>query len=238
MKSFFSLFACAAVILFAGCSSSGGQPDPSQPQSGSTASPDGGTATGGDGGAQGGVSAACARYLACLQVASPQDYGAAVQQYGAGSACAAGSCDSACAASFDRIENSCQCSGATCTACTVPKDGVYQAAARFMCTENGGTPFAYAIVSVTVTVGAARSGTLKISWEGSDLTLTGTLACGAPAPLTGSAAAVTPGCTNVITGTLTAASDTSISLAVKQDGTCNNGVRDVCTLDPTMFSLH
>ena len=77
----------------------------------------------------------CDQYLACLLVAQPQAYAAALPLYGKGSACWATSaqsagCTQACDAGFTAIASACECNGSSCTACHAPSGLYYESGSQ------------------------------------------------------------------------------------------------------------
>ncbi|MEO6951206.1 MAG: hypothetical protein ABI321_05280 [Polyangia bacterium] len=159
----------------------------------------------------------CDQYLACLLIAQPQAYAAALPLYGKDSACWATSaqsagCTQACDAAFVDIGSACECTGSSCTACNAPS-GTYENAdhGSSQQTCNGDEDFSLTSLSVESHQDHSAEVTLAIQDNGygygePSIVLVGTLVCSGTSTLT-TMSTDSYGCSEIWTAALTPASD-------------------------------
>ena len=161
----------------------------------------------------------CEKYLACVAVASPTEYGPEVALYGDGSACWANAtqsagCEKACEAASTNYAAQCNCVGTSCTKCQTLPSGYYQVS------QNENLNCGLSVESVDfITNGTAASLMLQTNgFLGANGALKGSWMC--EGPTTFSVALNGSSCTGTMTATVTQGTGTSYQLTVTVSGNC------------------
>ena len=187
----------------------------------------------------GSTSDPCGRYLACLVIAEPSAYAAALPLYGKDSACwstpsQSKGCDQACDTSFATIEYACECQGATCTACNAPAADTY----RDQGDSEIDAPCAndeFIVSQAQLVHGTGKTATLELTtssgggYSGDTVQLTGELSCSGASTFAATSSDGY-GCTDTWSATVTPTSDDKVlAFAVTSTYSCPDSDTGTCT---------
>ena len=180
----------------------------------------------------------CGRYLACLVIAQPSAYAAALPLYGRNSACwstpsQATGCDQACDTAFESIGYACECQGATCSPCHAPEADTYR--------DQGDSGYEapcendeFVVSQARISHATGKAATLELTnynggYGDKAVQLTGVLSCSGASTFAGTTSAGY-GCTDTWSATVTPTSDEKIlAFAVTSTYACGASGTGTCT---------